>query len=133
MNSTNMVDNEPELGGIFDTYDRPSGVEDHTSPSNGNQSMSFPPEAAEFTSVEGRVENCPAEKEDASSHPRQMKTWAWLLLSPSLFFANLLINLDSTVVADLQPQILEALGEISKFPWINQTYSLGVAAASLMW
>ena len=65
--------------------------------------------------------------------PRQMRTWQWILLSSGILFANVLVNLDSTVVADLQPQILAALQEVSKFPWINPTYSLGNVGSSLMW
>ena len=65
--------------------------------------------------------------------PRRMKAWQWLVLSTTVLLATLLLALDNTVVADLQPQIVDALGEISKFPWINLTYSLGGVATSLLW
>ena len=43
-----------------------------------------------------------------------MKPWMWFLLSSAVFFATLFLALDNTVVADLQPQIVEALGEIKQ-------------------
>ena len=67
------------------------------------------------------------------SHPREMKPWQWILLSGSVFFATTLLALDNTVVADLQPQIVEAFGEYSKFPWINLNYSLGAVVSGLLW
>ena len=66
-------------------------------------------------------------------HPRDMKPWQWILLSGSVFFATTLLALDNTVVADLQPQIVEAFGEYSKFPWINLNYSLGAVVSGLLW
>ena len=65
--------------------------------------------------------------------PRDMRAWQWILLSGGVLFATILLALDNTVVANLQPQIVEALGEISKFPWINVNYSLGAVATGLLW
>ncbi|KAL9055930.1 MAG: hypothetical protein Q9162_003226 [Coniocarpon cinnabarinum] len=68
-------------------------------------------------------------------HPqsRQMKGWMWFLLSSAVLFATLLMALDNTIVADLQPQVVEALGEINKFPWINHTFDLGSVSTGLLW
>ncbi|KAL9087211.1 MAG: hypothetical protein Q9159_003778 [Coniocarpon cinnabarinum] len=67
-------------------------------------------------------------------HPqsRQMKGWMWFLLSSAVLFATLLMALDNTIVADLQPQVVEALGEINKFPWINHTFDLGSVSTGLL-
>lgn len=65
--------------------------------------------------------------------PRDMRTWQWILLSGGVLFATILLALDNTIVANLQPQIVEAFGEISKFPWINLNYSLGAVASGLLW
>ena len=64
---------------------------------------------------------------------RDMPRWCWILLSAAIVFANVLVNLDSTIVANLQSQILQALGSVSKFPWINPIYSLGNVGSSLLW
>ena len=65
--------------------------------------------------------------------PRGMKPWHWVLLSGAVFFATILLALDNTVVADLQPRIVETFGQISKFPWINVNYSLGAVGTGLLW
>ena len=40
---------------------------------------------------------------------------------------------DTTVAANLQPTIIAALKEVSKFPWINVTYSLANGSSCLLW
>ncbi|KAI9653106.1 MAG: hypothetical protein M1831_006190 [Alyxoria varia] len=78
-----------------------------------------------------QADSQPMDQDDSS--PRQMSGWKWVLISSTVLFATLLMALDNTVVADLQPRIVEALGEISKFPWINVSFSLGSVASSLLW
>lgn len=65
--------------------------------------------------------------------PRDMHVWQWVLLSGGVLFATVLLALDNTIVANLQPEIVEAFGEIQKFPWINVNYSLGAVASGLLW
>ncbi len=57
----------------------------------------------------------------------------WVVLCSSMLLAELQAALDSTITADLQPTIINAFGEISKFPWINVTYSLGMGGSCLFW
>lgn len=88
------------------------------------------------TDVDGSHIELPAEALDSVSEalpPRQMKAWVWFLLSSAVLFATLLLALDNTIVADLQPQVIEALGEINKFPWINHTFDLGSVGTGLLW
>ena len=68
-----------------------------------------------------------------SSTPRDMKSWQWLLLSASVLFSTLLLALDNTVVADLQPQIVETFSDISKLSWVNVNFSLGAAGSAFLW
>lgn len=58
---------------------------------------------------------------------------AWVVLNSSLLVAEVQAALDSTITADLQPAIIDTFGEISKFPWINVTYSLGLSGSCLLW
>ena len=57
----------------------------------------------------------------------------WVILSASLLLAEMQVALDTTITADLQPAIVNALGEASKLPWINVTYSLVNGASCLLW
>ena len=65
--------------------------------------------------------------------PRPMKPWVWFRLSSAVLFATLLLALDNTVVADLQPQIVDELHDVSKFPWINHSFDLGSVGTGLLW
>ncbi|KAL8646732.1 MAG: hypothetical protein Q9226_006737 [Calogaya cf. arnoldii] len=42
-------------------------------------------------------------------------------------------SLETTMTADLQATIIHTFGEVSKFPWINVTYSLALGASCLLW
>lgn len=57
----------------------------------------------------------------------------WAVLSASLLLAEMQVALDTTITADLQPAIINALGEVAKLPWINVTYSLVNGASCLLW
>ncbi|KAL6714356.1 hypothetical protein ACLMJK_007779 [Lecanora helva] len=57
----------------------------------------------------------------------------WVVLCLSMLLAELQAALDSTITADLQPAIIDTFGEISKFPWVNVTYSLGLGGSCLYW
>ncbi|KAL8689578.1 MAG: hypothetical protein Q9218_004782 [Villophora microphyllina] len=57
----------------------------------------------------------------------------WAILCSSMLVAEVQAALDSTITADLQPTIINSLGEISKFPWINVSYSLGLGGSCLLW
>ena len=64
---------------------------------------------------------------------RSMSSLAWFVLCSSMLLTELQAALDSTITADLQPSVIEAFGEIQKFPWINVTYSLGLGGSCLLW
>ena len=58
---------------------------------------------------------------------------SWLVLCSSLLLAEMQAALDTTMTANLQPTIINTFDEISKFPWINVTYSLGMGGTCLLW
>ena len=65
--------------------------------------------------------------------PRKLKRLPWILLSGSMLLAEMQSALDSTLTANLQPDIVRDLGQISKFPWINVAFSLASASSCLTW
>ena len=83
-------------------------------------------------------ENLPEEGAEMQSNqttPRSafMSPSRWAVLCSSMLLAMVQAALDSTITADLQPTIIDSLGEISKLPWINVTYSLGLGGPCLLW
>ncbi|KAL8930477.1 MAG: hypothetical protein Q9208_000661 [Pyrenodesmia sp. 3 TL-2023] len=57
----------------------------------------------------------------------------WTTLCSSLLLAEMQASLETTMTADLQLTIINTFGEISKFPWINVTYSLALGSSCLFW
>ena len=75
--------------------------------------------------------NLSVEKPDAP--PRPVRGVAWALLCIAVFSSQFLFSLDNTIVADVQPAIVEDLGETEKLPWITVAFELGAVSANLFW
>ena len=73
------------------------------------------------------------ESDQQSPRSTSLSSFGWVVLCSSMLIAELQAALDSTITADLQPTIIGTFGEISKFPWINVTYSLGMGGSCLLW
>lgn len=50
-----------------------------------------------------------------------------------MLLAEMQASLETTMTADLQLIIINTFGEMSKFPWINVTYSLALGGSCLFW
>lgn len=57
----------------------------------------------------------------------------WSILCFSMLVAEMQASLETTMTADLQATVIHTFGEVSKFPWINVTYSLALGASCLLW
>ncbi|KAL9612603.1 MAG: hypothetical protein Q9167_002809 [Letrouitia subvulpina] len=82
----------------------------------------------EKTAEDGDVSNSDRQSPRAAS----LSSFSWIVLCSSLLLAELQAALDSTMTANLQPIVIDTFGEISKFPWINVTYSLGMGGSCLL-
>lgn len=77
--------------------------------------------------------------EDEQSHvepvmpkkPRDMNQVSWICVVISLMSSMFLFALDNTVVADVQPSIINTLGNVDKLPWVSVAYALGAIAINL--
>jgi hypothetical protein len=57
--------------------------------------------------------------------PRDVHGWKWTLVVISILSSIFLFSLDNTVVADIQPAIVETYGEVDKLPWLSVGFLLG--------
>ncbi|KAL9091340.1 MAG: hypothetical protein Q9165_004974 [Trypethelium subeluteriae] len=64
---------------------------------------------------------------------RNMNSYVRALLVAGVLGATFLFAFDNTVVADIQPHIIQDLGEIQRLPWITVSFELGAASANLFW
>ena len=87
----------------------------------------LPPAGKEASHPAGGNVEQPAERSASLS------SVGWVILCSSMLLAEVQAAIDSTMTANLQPTVIHAFGEISKFPWINVSYSLGLSGSCLVW
>ncbi|RJE26387.1 Major Facilitator Superfamily [Aspergillus sclerotialis] len=57
--------------------------------------------------------------------PRPIHGWKWAIAYASMVSTTFLFALDNTIVADIQPSILDEFNQISLLPWIGVGFALG--------
>jgi hypothetical protein len=65
--------------------------------------------------------------------PRDVHGWKWTLVVMSILSSIFLFALDNTVVADIQPAIIETFGDVDRLPWLSVGFLLGAASTNLIW
>ncbi|EQL01445.1 Major facilitator superfamily domain, general substrate transporter [Ophiocordyceps sinensis CO18] len=71
--------------------------------------------------------------EKASDSPRPIRGVKWFLVVLSLLASFLLYALDTTIVATIQPAIVNAFGRVDLVPWLGVSFALASAASTLPW
>ena len=70
---------------------------------------------------------------EASAPPTRPQGFPWFLIVLSILTSTFLFGLDNTVVADVQPAIIERFNSIDRLSWISVAFMLGAAATNLFW
>ena len=69
--------------------------------------------------------------EDQPAAPsRNIHGYRWFLLVLSVLTSTFFFGLDNTVVADVQPAIINAFGSIDRLPWISVAFLMGAATSN---
>ena len=77
--------------------------------------------------------------EKATSHeetgrpPREIHGLKWACAVLSVLASTFLFALDNTIVADIQPAIIENFGEVNKLPWLAVAFLVAAAGTNLVW
>ncbi|PQE14166.1 Major facilitator superfamily domain general substrate transporter protein [Rutstroemia sp. NJR-2017a BVV2] len=71
--------------------------------------------------------------QSAEVPPRNIDGWKWYLTTVAILFSTFLYALDATVVADLQPVIVEEFGKIQDLSWLSVAFLLCATATNLIW
>ncbi|PQE22355.1 hypothetical protein CJF32_00009316 [Rutstroemia sp. NJR-2017a WRK4] len=77
---------------------------------------------------ERQLETPPAEEP-----AREITGFKWALVISAISSSIFLYALDNTVVADVQPVIITAFGEVDKLPWLSVAFLLGATATNMVW
>ncbi|EFW22347.1 conserved hypothetical protein [Coccidioides posadasii str. Silveira] len=72
--------------------------------------------------VEPDIASTGNEKEEPR---RQLHGWKWAIAYTAMLSTTFLFALDNTIVADIQPSIIDDFGEIELLPWIGVGFALG--------
>ncbi|KAF3941837.1 hypothetical protein ABW19_dt0210279 [Dactylella cylindrospora] len=56
----------------------------------------------------------------------------WFMVIAAIFSTAFLYGLDNTIVADIQPQVIETYGDITKLTWLGSGFPLGSIATLLI-
>ena len=72
-------------------------------------------------------------KQEAEVPPRDITGWRWITVVLAILSSTLLFALDNTIVADIQPVIVEHFDSVSKLTWLIVEYLIGAAATNLVW
>ncbi|KAI9883460.1 MAG: hypothetical protein M1823_004772 [Watsoniomyces obsoletus] len=108
-------------------------------------SISMDPEKAAAISGANSItsgEQLPTgEKTDANVNPapgaespvRTITGVKWFLVCSSILSSIFLFALDNTIVADVQPKVIERFNSIEKLPWLSVAFLLGAVATNLTW
>lgn len=70
---------------------------------------------------------------ESEKPPREVSGIAWFLVVISILVSTFLFALDNTIVADIQPAIVERFGAITKLPWLSASFFLAAAGTNLFW
>lgn len=65
--------------------------------------------------------------------PPPARGWKWVLVISSILSSTYLFALDNSIVADIQPAIVEQFQSVEKLPWLSVAFSLGAASTCLVW
>ncbi|RYC62530.1 hypothetical protein CHU98_g3697 [Xylaria longipes] len=60
--------------------------------------------------------------------PRSLHGWKWVVSYSAMLSTTFLFPLDNTIVANIQPAIIEDFGRVDLLPWIGTGFALGTVA-----
>lgn len=81
----------------------------------------------------GEKVTLPSESEEPESPPRKAKGIVWALIVVAVLSSCFLFALDNTIVADIQPAIVERFDDIGKLPWLSAGFFVGALSTNLIW
>ncbi|TQV90964.1 MFS drug efflux transporter [Cordyceps javanica] len=103
--------------------------ERESDPANGKEKTSADEKA--LTEADGQDAPVPAPAPEAPL--RDIDGWKWYLTVIAILASTFLYAIDATVVADLQPIIVQEFGGIQKLSWLSVAFLLCATATNLVW
>jgi hypothetical protein len=91
--------------------------------------------ASERASKLGMGDIADEKQQDAGvvGFPRDVHGVKWALVVVAILSSIFLFSLDNTIVAVIQPPVVETFGTVGKLPWLSVAFLLGAASTNLIW
>ena len=96
---------------------------------DGNQKLDMSSSSSE-NGAEAEKGVTPA---DPEKPPRDIHGIKWGFAVFSVLASTFLFALDNTIVADIQPAIIERFGDVNKLPWLAVAFLVAAAGTNLVW
>ena len=125
--------------------DAPTTKQGHLPPPENEKSDAFPDSSNASTQLktgsdsalhsepDGDEANEKAPPGDQPGQVRAVTGIKWFMTVSSILSSTFLYALDQTVVADVEPKIVERFGEIQKLPWLPIAFLLAAVSTNLIW
>lgn len=75
----------------------------------------------------------PAPEDSKAAAARDIAGWKWFLVILAIYSSQFLFALDNTIVANVQPVIVDEFKSVEKLPWISVAFLIGAAGTNLIW
>ena len=89
------------------------------------------PSPAAPSEIYSDTEKAPIKKTETA--PRNIHGIKWALAVSSVLISTFLFALDNTIVADIQPAIVNDFGEVSKLSWLSVSFLVAAIGTNLFW
>ena len=115
-----------------DAMEKDPGPGDLLKPDIDPATGTHTPSAISNLSDPALVEKAEGPQQDQNP-PRDIHGVKWFLLVLSILSSTFLFALDNTIVADVQPAIVERFGSIEKLPWLSVSFLVAAEWTYLVW
>ena len=101
--------------------------------SNASTQLKSGSDTALHNEPDGDAANEKAPPGDQPGQVRAVTGIKWFMTVSAILSSTFLYSLDQTVVADVEPKIVERFGEIQKLPWLPIAFLLAAVSTNLIW
>lgn len=114
-------------------HEKSEAFPDSSNASNASTELRPGSDAASNNPPDGHVVNEKAPPGHRSEQVRNITGIKWVLVVTSILSSTFLFALDNTVVADVQPKIVDRFGQIEKLPWLPVAFLVAAVSTNLIW
>ncbi|OQE36690.1 hypothetical protein PENCOP_c011G03974 [Penicillium coprophilum] len=72
-------------------------------------------------------------KEPHEQETREIGGWKWVVVVLAIYSSQFLFALDQTIVANVQPAIVEQFHSVDRLSWVSVAFLIGAAGTNLVW